>query len=508
MSIHSNSLMEAALSDEKQRNNWHRWLIFFLIFGIGLRIFRYALGLPIWGDEGFLGVNILDRGFRGLVQPMEYIQVAPLGFLWAERAMYQCFGMSEYNMRLISTLAGIGGLALLAVWARKAVEPLAATLAVAVLAVSDLAVKHAVELKPYGIDLLAGIALLYLATRFLMDRRSRWLGALIVLTPVALFFSLPSVFVAGGVAAMLIFELPRSTGRQRGLILTFAAVLCSAFGLLVWGFIGKQLAGTGPSQQICWVFPPLDRNPLKFIEWFGTTHSGNYFGYPLDLTTPGSAPSFVVMVLGAAALFWTGRGRLAMLALSPFVMTFIAALLRIYPYGDSPRVGQHLVGPICLLIGVGSAAIIRWLGRSGKAIRGLSIVTFVILIAIGLVGPMMLVISPSRETRRDYTVRKFVQSAMEGISPQTTIAILQSPDTFDILARWYVHEGSHPTVWNVPIAGLANVTDGPLLIVTSPIDLTGVEEQVENRMGAKPQRDVKLRIPNEVSYEIMYYPKG
>ncbi len=497
--------MEPTLAAEKDGVGWERWLVLFLIFGVGLRIFRYALGLPLWGDEGFLGVNILDRGFRGLLEPMEYIQVAPLGFLWAERAMYQLFGMSEFIMRLIPTLAGIAALILFVVWARKTVNPLAATLATAVLAVSDVAVRNAVELKPYGIDQLAGIVLLYFATSFLLDRRNVWLGLLIVTTPIALFFSLPSIFVAGGIAAMLCFNLPKLAVRQRALALIFVLVLCSTFGALVWGFIGPQLAGTGPSQEICWVFPPF--NPLKFAAWFCQTHSGNFFGYPLDFTTPGSAPSFVVLVIGAAVLFRTGRGRFGLLIISPFVMTFIAAMLRRYPYADSPRVGQHLVGPICLLIGVGSAAIIRRLASSERAVRRLSVTVFILLILIGLIGPAVLIIAPSREMQRDFAVRGFVRAAMAGISPQTTVAVLERTDRSDILSRWYVHEGSHRLVWGVPIPGLPGVTGGPLLIVSSPFDLAGLEGRIERQMGTAPLRDAELAIPNQVSYEILYYPK-
>jgi hypothetical protein len=505
MSIHSDPLMEATLAAEKDGIGWQRWLVLFLIFGVGLRIFRYALGLPLWGDEGFLGVNILDRGFRGLLEPMEYIQVAPLGFLWAERGIYQLFGMSEYIMRLIPTLAGIAGLVLFVAWARKTVDPLAATLATAVLAVSDVAVRNAVELKPYGIDQLAGIGLLYFATSFLLDRKTVWLGLLIVATPIALFFSLPAVFVAGGIAATLCFDLPRSTGRQRMLVLIFVLVLCSTFGVLVWGFIGPQLAGTGPSQEICWVFPPY--NPLKFVAWFCRTHSGNFFGYPLDFTMPGSAPSFLVLVIGAAVLFRIGRGRFGLLVISPFVMTFIAAMLRRYPYADSPRVGQHLVGPICLLIGVGSAAIIRRFARSERAVRRAGVTVFMFLIVIGLIGPTVLIIVPSREMQRDFAVRRFVRAAMSGILPQTTIAVLERTDQCDILSRWYVHEGSHRLVWGVPISRLPGVTDGPLLIVSSPFDLTGLKGRIEWQMGTAPQRDAELPIPNQVSYEILYYPK-
>jgi hypothetical protein len=496
--------MEATPSAGKSGDSWVYWLVLFLVLGVGLRIFRYALGLPLWGDEGFLGVNILDRGFGGLLKPMEYIQVAPLGFLWAERAMYQWFGMSEYVMRLIPTLAGILGLIVFVPWSIKITDPLAATLGTAVLAVSDVAVRNTVELKPYGIDLLAGVVLLYLATGFLVDRKGRWLALLIAVTPIALFFSLPSVFVAGGIAAALCVEFLGSTGRQRGLILFFVAVLCLTFGILTWGFIGKQLAVTGPSQEICWVFPPY--NPVKFIAWFWRSHSGNFFGYPCDFTTPGSAPSFLAMVIGAGVLFWTRRRRFGLLLVLPFVMTFIAAMLRKYPYGDSPRVGQHLVGPICLLIGVGSAAIIRRLAGSERAIRRTSIVVFTVLIVIGLSAPVALMISPSKEMQRDFMVRRFVRSAMEGISPQTTVAVLARADQFDVLLRWYLHEGSHRLMWGVAISQLPEVTGGPLLVVSSPIDLTGWEGRVASAMGSEPARDEKLPVPGQVSYEFMYYP--
>ena len=260
MSIHSDPLMEPTLAAEKDGVGWERWLVLFLIFGVGLRIFRYALGLPLWGDEGFLGVNILDRGFRGLLEPMEYIQVAPLGFLWAERAMYQLFGMSEFIMRLIPTLAGIAALILFVVWARKTVNPLAATLATAVLAVSDVAVRNAVELKPYGIDQLAGIVLLYFATSFLLDRRNVWLGLLIVTTPIALFFSLPSIFVAGGIAAMLCFDLPKLAVRQRRSSPDFLSwFYVQHSGLWFGALSARSLPGPGRHRKSVGFFHPLIR---------------------------------------------------------------------------------------------------------------------------------------------------------------------------------------------------------------------------------------------------------
>jgi len=495
--------MEDIPAAQNQRLCLKAWLIFFLIFGVSLRLLRYALKLPIWVDEGFLGVNILERSFHQLLKPMEYIQVAPLGFIWAERAMFQAFGMSEYVMRLIPTLAGIAALILFAFWTRKILEPLAATLATAVLAVSDLAVRHAVELKPYGVDLLVGIVLLYPATLFLKDRQTRRLVFLILITPLAIFVSLPSVFIAAGIVATLCFDFPRMAARQRILVLILGAVLCTTFGVLVWRFIGAQFAGSGPSQQICWVFPPY--NPPQFFLWFVQTHSGNFFGYPLDFTAPGSGASFLLMVIGAMVLFRTGRARLGLLVISPFVMTFIAALLRRYPYGDSPRVGQHLVGPICLLIGLGSAYVIRLFARRERALQITCLVIFILLINIGLAGPGALLIAPSHEMKRDFAVRKFILDQLHGLPPRTTVAVLEKPDESDILSRWYVHEGGRRILWNVPISELSLLAQGPLLIVSSRIDLTGLQQQIAAEMGHAPDRSEQYVVPMEVGYATYFY---
>src|ERR1019366_2491614 len=82
--LECNRPMHRTTERQSRQLNLSHWLTFFAVFGV---ILRYALNLPIWGDEGFLGINILDRSFHDLLRPMEYIQVAPLGFLWLQRAV-------------------------------------------------------------------------------------------------------------------------------------------------------------------------------------------------------------------------------------------------------------------------------------------------------------------------------------------------------------------------------------------------------------------------------------
>src|SRR5437762_972918 len=72
------------------------------IIGLGLlwRVLRYALALPIWGDEAMLALNLVDRDASNLLQPLEHGQVCPWLFLAGEWVAYRLLGSSEYVMRL------------------------------------------------------------------------------------------------------------------------------------------------------------------------------------------------------------------------------------------------------------------------------------------------------------------------------------------------------------------------------------------------------------------------
>ena len=81
-----------------------------LALGVGWRAYLWALGLPIWGDEAFLAVNLIVRDFAGMWKPLVYGQIAPLVFMWAELAAVRVLGYSEHALHLLPCIAGIGGL--------------------------------------------------------------------------------------------------------------------------------------------------------------------------------------------------------------------------------------------------------------------------------------------------------------------------------------------------------------------------------------------------------------
>src|SRR5437868_5973217 len=105
------------------RGAWKRWLFVLLALGVAKRLLRYLLRFPVWGDEAFLCLNLMDRDCLGLLRPLRFDQVAPLLFLWGEEAVYHLLGGSELALRLLPLLAGIGSLILFARLAFAALGP-------------------------------------------------------------------------------------------------------------------------------------------------------------------------------------------------------------------------------------------------------------------------------------------------------------------------------------------------------------------------------------------------
>jgi hypothetical protein len=492
--------------------NTSRWLVALVILGVILRLVRYALNLPMWMDECLLGVNILDHRFRDLAQPMEYVQIAPIGFLYAERAMFECFGMSELIMRLLPTLAGIMGLVLFACWTHRlsfpktepsgsaavpadprasqristpVLDPLAAILATGILAASDLSIRHAVELKPYGFDLLMAVLLWILATQFLLLRQRRWLILLIFATPVALVMSLPAIFVAAGILLALLLTWPRMTPGARSLTALLGLVIAAVFLLLFHRVLAVQYHGAAGDQLPLWAWPPFA--PIAFIRWFIHTHADNFFAYPIDISYPWAGACFILLVLGAIQLFRNRRGIFAALVLLPFLMNLGGAMLRRYPYADSPRIGQHLAPAICLLIGVGAAALIRTFVPTGAAMRNVLILLFIAAVILGLSGPLALLIQPTSALRADRSARQFVRGLLRQIPPDATVAVLQPANESSVLMRWYLHEWPGRIVWNAQPADLLRQTSTPIWFI-STVPNAESESDIQRQTGRAPSQ--------------------
>lgn len=361
-----------------------------IALGIVARMVRFALCFPIWQDEAFLAANLPDRGYLDLAGPLANNQVAPLLFLWGQLTSIRLLGFSEYSLRLLPLLSGVGALVLFRQLAARLVQGTALVLSVGFLAVAYPAIRYSCEAKPYGPDLLAAVGLLYLAVRWWEEpERSRWLWALAAVAPLAVGASYPAVFVAGGTSLALAVRLWQ--GGSRASWIAWAAcnaAIGSAFAALMLVSARHQSAATIQFMTSYWqnAFPPLG-NPLKLAGWLVEVHASDMLAFPLGGRHGASALSLVCCLAAAWALVRRAQWPLLALLAAPLGLNFVAACLHRYPYGPHVRFAMYLAPAVCLLGGLGAAILLVRLGRSPRASFGLvaGVAAGLVLLAAGSV---------------------------------------------------------------------------------------------------------------------------
>jgi hypothetical protein len=344
----------------------------FLALGIAIRAVRYLLCFPLWNDEAMLAVNFLDRGYRGLLQPLDCGQVGPPLFLWLELAAVRLLGFNEFSLRLFPFASGIAGLLAFRYLATMLFRGSAAVVAVAIFAVSYPGIRYAAEAKPYSSDMLVAVVLLALAAKWWRDgQKPAWLWLLAAVVPAAMALSLPAVFVAGGLSLAIASVLGRSGARRGwGAWTIYNISLAGSFLVLFVVSIKAQADWQNEFMERGWrdAFPPLT-SAVKFLTWLVRTHAGPLLAQPVGGENGGSAGTLVACAVAVIALGRRRRKSLLVLCLAPFGLNLLAAALGRYPYGGHVRMAMYLAPAVCLLAGFGAVACLGRLQLSIRAAR-------------------------------------------------------------------------------------------------------------------------------------------
>jgi hypothetical protein len=426
-----------------------RWTAVLIVAGLAWRMLRYLLQFPIWGDEAFICLNFLDRDYLALLGPLRFGQVAPVLFLWLERAAHQWLGDSELALRLFPLVAGVGAVFLFWRLARATLDPLAATFAVGILSVAYYPVRHSCEVKPYALDLLLATALLTPAVCWLQEpQRLRWLAVLAAVVPVALAASYPAAFVAGAVSVALLPTVWRQPRWHAVLLyVSYNALMLGAFVVVYRVAALSQFHSTGGTANSYWAdwFPP--HRPLALVRWFFKAHAGNLLAYPIGGQNGASTLTLLLSLVGAGQLVRTRRLDLLGLCLIPFALTFVAAWVHRYPYGGSARVAQHLAPAICLLAGAGLAAAVRRVARSELVLRRWAWAVCGLLLAFAGGGMAFDVVRPYK-TDGDRQTRAILADIFDHSGADAQIVVQEPPGATGPTFEWYLRRHAERITWN------------------------------------------------------------
>lgn len=436
--------------------HWLRcWTAAFVVIGLVERTVRYLLQFPYWGDEAFVGLNLMDQTYIGFFQGLKYVQVAPLLFLWSELTAFQWLGGGELALRMLPFVAGVSGLVLFWRLSRQLLPAASSMLAIALMSVSRFPIRHTCEVKPYSLDLLCSVVLLLLAADFL--RRPNRMLPLILLCcgiPLMLGFSYPAVFVAGGVSVAMLPKVWGQSKSIRCLWLLYNGLLVGAFcgNVTIAGFLTSTSDLHAMHNFWNRAFPPS--NLLEFPKWFLLTHTGSLMAYPIGDKNGGSTLTFILVVAG---IWHASRSRstrqILWLCLPPFGLTFLAACVHRFPYGDSARVNQHLAPMICILAALGIEGLIRNFARNPSAqrncVRGWAIA--LLLFAVGTLLVDLFRPYKTETARESRRVAHAVAASADG----DPIILMNDPDMLGCNFYFYLKLYSAGLLQNTDLAAQA-----------------------------------------------------
>jgi hypothetical protein len=337
-----------------------------VVLGAAARFYNYAANRSLWVDEAAIAHNILHRSFGALAGSLDYAQVAPLGFLWLERAAVLLLGPSEYALRLVPLLASLAALALFAALARRVLPGPAAPFALALFAAASPLLYYSAEVKQYALDSLVAVAipLLALAPRSRIEagqplaHRAR----LALAGALAPWLSQPAVFVLAGTGWYLLLPIARRRRWVHGASLAELAPVLAAWAVSALAATWHSLHSVTPAIRAhldaFWApaFLPVSRGPAAALHWLGAfaveearwlfwTHL-----WPLVL---------LLLALGFPGLLRRRDGLAAWLVL-PLGLALVASALHLYPLATR----LTLVFIPALLLGAGAA--VQWLADAPR----------------------------------------------------------------------------------------------------------------------------------------------
>ncbi len=336
--------------------------------GAALRIFQYTSDTSLWYDELSIVRNLVHRSAtRLLMEPLGYDQVAPVGFMVAEKAISGVLGESDLAFRFLLLPVGLAVLVLFLWLAERLLDGYAVAFAVAMFAIGAPFIRYSAEIKPYGIDIAAMVALSLIALKLRdPDSMAVRCGLGGIAGAILVWFSHPTVFVLAGIAGALLLAWLRDRDPQTSRALLLAVP--------IWGIaavaatlvaIRRITPATRAHMDQFWgyrygFFPRPFRKPEDALWLWDRVLE--LFADPTILRYRWPALYGGLVILGLIVL-WRRNHFGALVLLGPFAVAVLAAAAQQFPL--KTRVALYLLPILILAVAQGA----EWLRRQASRLH-------------------------------------------------------------------------------------------------------------------------------------------
>lgn len=319
-----------------------------IALGIVLRLMVYLQNRNLWTDEINIALNIAERNFAELATPLSYGQYAPPIFLWFTKLSAILFGMGEQALRLYPLLTGIGALLLLHNILRKNLSIGASWYPLLLFATGIFYLRYSTEVKQYMPDAFISLWLVWLALRvdLLETKLARFVLIWIAVGSIAIWSSMPSVFVLAGVGCYYgVQSLQHKEYKKLLPLLTIAAIWLGQFLIYYFAILSQQISSDFLvnyhdryflSTNETWA---QNRDVIKAV--LQTTYGGGSWALYVNC---------ILLVIGVIGLAIRNKAKTLLLVL-PVLLMLLAALLK--QYSLIPRLTLFSMPLLLILTGYG-----------------------------------------------------------------------------------------------------------------------------------------------------------
>lgn len=321
-----------------------------IALGILLRAREFFANRSLWIDEAMLALNLRDRSFATLMDPLADNQAAPIGYLWIQKGVIGLLGDTDWSLRLFAFLSGIAVLFLYERFARLTLNRTEALVGLALLVFARPLIRHGAQVKQYSSDVAIATWLLFEWARIrgaeLVGTRSARLS---LMGALAVWLSQPAVFLLAALGAeMLASSLRgrrwRAVGQIGAILSAWLASFATVYFLTLRHLVGHDYF----SDHFVAAFAPPPDSAAN-LAWYPRTGLhvlesvlGIEFLPALALVAAFAGSAILARRQGGASL-------LAVLV-GPMALVVFASALGLYPIED--RLVLFLAPGLATLVGV------------------------------------------------------------------------------------------------------------------------------------------------------------
>lgn len=171
--------------------------MFYSIIFIGafLAIYQFIFNRSLWFDEAYLALNIISKDFIELTKPLNYNQVAPIGFLLIERISVLILGKNELALRIFPLISFLTSIPLFYLFSNKLVKNnVIALISTSIFSITLSLLSYSSEVKQYSSDVLFTIIILYYSLTLQLNK-NKSLFIYAIIGSIAVWFSNVSIII-------------------------------------------------------------------------------------------------------------------------------------------------------------------------------------------------------------------------------------------------------------------------------------------------------------------------